>query len=129
MRAHTLERARRVGNWELRSWEWSWHHLTHSLSEKELTRMAKQAVATRTDLDPIDRLEEKVKLLVSVVAQLRREHAKAIDDNSRLLRDVDSLRARLSETEVSGTELSALREERDIVRARVAEMLEQLESI
>ena len=129
MRAHTLERARRVGNWELRSWELSWHHLTHSLSEKELTRMAKQAVATRTDLDPIDRLEEKVKLLVSVVAQLRREHAKAIDDNSRLLRDVDSLRARLAETEVSGTELSALREERDIVRARVAEMLEQLESI
>ena len=91
--------------------------------------MAKPAVATRTDLDPIDRLEEKVKLLVSVVAQLRREHAKAIDDNSRLLREVDNLRARLAETEVSGTELSALREERDIVRARVAEMLEQLESI
>jgi hypothetical protein len=45
--------------------------------------MAKQAVATRTDLDPIDRLEEKVKLLVSVVTQLRREHAKAVDDNSR----------------------------------------------
>ena len=48
--------------------------------------MAKQAVATRTDLDPIDRLEEKVKLLVSVVAQMRGEHAKAVDDNSRLRR-------------------------------------------
>jgi regulator of replication initiation timing len=91
--------------------------------------MAKQAVATRTDLDPIDRLEEKVKLLVGVVTQLRREHAKAVDDNSRLLRELDSMRARLSESEVSGTELTALREERDIVRARVAEMLEQLESI
>ena len=91
--------------------------------------MAKQAVATRTDLDPIDRLEEKVKLLVSVVTQLRREHAKAIDDNSRLLRELDNMRARLAETEVSGTELTALRDERDLVRARVAEMLEQLESI
>jgi regulator of replication initiation timing len=91
--------------------------------------MAKQAVATRTDLDPIDRLEEKVKLLVSVVTQLRREHAKAVDDNSRLLRELDSMRARVAETEVSGTELTALRDERDLVRARVAEMLEQLESI
>jgi regulator of replication initiation timing len=91
--------------------------------------MAKQAVATRTDLDPIDRLEEKVKLLVSVVTQLRREHAKAVDDNSRLLRELDNMRARLNETEVSGTELTALRDERDLVRARVAEMLEQLESI
>jgi regulator of replication initiation timing len=91
--------------------------------------MAKQAVATRTDLDPIDRLEEKVKLLVSVVSQLRREHAKAIDDNSRLLRELENMRTRLAETEVSGTELTALRDERDLVRARVAEMLEQLESI
>ena len=74
--------------------------------------MAKQAVATRTDLDPIDRLEEKVKLLVSVVTQLRREHAKAVDDNSRLLRELDNMRARLVETEVSGTELTALRDER-----------------
>jgi regulator of replication initiation timing len=91
--------------------------------------MAKQAVATRTDLDPIDRLEEKVKLLDSVVSQLRREHAKAIDDNSRLLRELENMRTRLAETEVSGSELTALRDERDLVRARVAEMLEQLESI
>ena len=84
--------------------------------------MAKQALAARTDL-------EKVKLLVSVVTQLRREHAKAVDDNSRLLRELDNMRARLVETEVSGTELTALRDERDLVRARVAEMLEQLESI
>jgi regulator of replication initiation timing len=91
--------------------------------------MAKQAVAARTDLDPIDRLEEKVKLLVSVVAQLRREHAKAIDDNSRLMRELDSARARLADNEVSSGELTALREERDLVRSRVAEMLEQLEAI
>jgi regulator of replication initiation timing len=91
--------------------------------------MAKQAVATRTDLDPIDRLEEKVKLLVSVVAQLRREHAKVLDDNSRLIRELDSMRTRLAENEVTGSELSALREERDLIRARVSEMLEQLEAI
>jgi hypothetical protein len=91
--------------------------------------MAKQAVATRTDLDPIDRLEEKVKLLVNVVAQLRRENAKALDDNSRLMRDLDSMRARLADSEVNSGELNALREERDVIRTRVSEMLEQLESI
>jgi regulator of replication initiation timing len=91
--------------------------------------MAKQAVAARIDLDSIDRLEEKVKLLVSVVAQLRREHAKALDDNARLMQELNSMRSRLAESEVSGSELSALREERDIVRSRVAEMLEQLEAI
>jgi regulator of replication initiation timing len=91
--------------------------------------MAKQAVATRTDLDPIDRLEEKVKLLVSMVTQLRREHAKAVDDNARLLRELESLRARVAESEASGNELAALRDERDLIRTRVAEMLEQIESI
>jgi len=91
--------------------------------------MAKQALAARTDLDSIDRLEEKVKLLVSVVAQLRREHAKVLDDNSRLMHELDHLRARLAENEVTGSELTALREERELIRVRVADMLEQLEAI
>jgi len=92
--------------------------------------MAKQAVATRIDLDPIDRLEEKVRMLVGIVTQLRADHARATDENSRLARELDSLRERLAETEqVSGNELTALREERDLIRARVAEILEQLESI
>ena len=92
--------------------------------------MAKQAVATRTDLDPIDRLEEKVRMLVGIVTQLRADHARAAEENGRLVRELDGLRARLAESEeVTGTELSALREERDLVRSRVAEMLEQLEAI
>jgi regulator of replication initiation timing len=91
--------------------------------------MAKQAVATRTELDPIDRLEEKVKLLVSVVTQLRFEHAKAVEENGRLMRDLDNMRARLADHEATGSELAVLRDERDLIRARVAEMLEQLEAI
>jgi regulator of replication initiation timing len=91
--------------------------------------MAKLAVAARIDLDPIDRLEEKVRTLVSVVTQLRADHARSTEENARLSREVDSLRAHLAENEVTGTELSALREERDVIRSRVAEMLEQLDSI
>jgi regulator of replication initiation timing len=92
--------------------------------------MAKQAVATRTDLDPIDRLEEKVRMLVSIVTQLRADHARATEENSRLARELDHMRSRLAaESEATGSELTALREERDLIRSRVAEMLEQLEAI
>lgn len=91
--------------------------------------MAKQAVAARIDLDPIDRLEDKVRTLVSVVTQLRADHARSTEENARLVRELDSARARLAESEASGSELSALREERDLIRSRVADMLNQLESI
>jgi regulator of replication initiation timing len=92
--------------------------------------MAKQAVATRTDLDPIDRLEEKVRMLVSIVTQLRADHARAAEENGRLKSELDNMRARVAaESEATGSELSALREERDLIRSRVAEMLEQLEAI
>jgi regulator of replication initiation timing len=92
--------------------------------------MAKQATAlARTELDPIDRLEEKVKLLVGVVTQLRNEHARATEDNARLAREVDNLRARLVDSEASSSELSALRDERDLIRSRVEEMLDQLEAL
>jgi regulator of replication initiation timing len=92
--------------------------------------MAKQATAlARTELDPIDRLEEKVKLLVGVVTQLRNEHARATDENARLAREVDNLRARLADSEASSSELSALRDERDLIRSRVEEMLDQLEAL
>ena len=92
--------------------------------------MAKPAVATRTvDLEPIDRLEEKIKLLVGMVDRLRAENAKASDDNARLSRELDNARARLAESETAGSEVLALREERDLIRSRVDEMLQQIESL
>ena len=44
--------------------------------------MAKQAVARAIDLDPIDRLEDKIKLLVNVVTGLRADQAKAAEEKS-----------------------------------------------
>jgi hypothetical protein len=45
--------------------------------------MAKQALARTVDLEPIDRLEEKIGLLVSMITQLRAEQAQALDANAR----------------------------------------------
>jgi regulator of replication initiation timing len=91
--------------------------------------MAKQAVARAIDLDPIDRLEEKIKLLVDVVTGLRADQAKAEQEHGRLLQEIDALRARLMEAQGAGAELDALREEREAVRQRVSEMLSHLEAI
>ena len=91
--------------------------------------MAKQAVARTVDLEPIDRLEEKIKLLVGMVSQLRAEQAQAVDDQARLTAEMETLRARLSDAEGTNAELTALREERDVIRERVADMLSQLDTI
>ena len=91
--------------------------------------MAKQAVLARTDLEPIDRLEEKIKLLVGLVTQLRAEQERAADEHARLTQEIGALRGRLADAESVNTELATLRDERDIIRTRVSEMLTQLEGL
>lgn len=90
--------------------------------------MAKVAVRG-VDLEPIDRLEEKVTLLVGMIDRLRADQVRAADENTRLMRELDGLRARLAEAEGSTSELAALREERALIRSRVGEMLTQIESL
>jgi regulator of replication initiation timing len=81
------------------------------------------------DLEPIDRLEDKVKRLVGLVDRMKSEQARAAEENQRLSRELDALRARLASSESLSAELSALRDERDIIRTRVSEMLDQLEAL
>ena len=92
--------------------------------------MAKSAVATRSvDLEPIDRLEEKVKLLVGMVDRLRAENTRASEENARLTRELESSRARIADAETASGEILVLREERDLIRSRVDEMLQQIEGL
>jgi regulator of replication initiation timing len=91
--------------------------------------MVKSAVARTVDLEPIDRLEDKVKLLVGLVTQLRAEQARSSEENARLSEEVDSLRARLSDMDGTASELAALRDERELVRSRVSDMLRQLDHL
>ncbi len=91
--------------------------------------MAK-AVATRSiDLESIDRLEEKVKLLVGLVERLRSSEGRLTEENSRLVRELDTALARLTTAEGSGAEIAALREEREVIKSRVEDMLAQIESL
>ena len=90
--------------------------------------MAKTA-ARSVELEPIDRLEEKIKALVGVVDRMKAEQARAAEENERLSRELDALRSRLATSESVAAELSTLREERDVIRTRVSDMLEQLEAL
>ncbi len=90
--------------------------------------MAK-STSTSVELEPIDRLEEKLKLLVGVVERMKTEQTRAAEENQRLRTEVEQLRSRVTAGESLSTELSALREERDLIRTRVGEMLEQLEAL
>lgn len=85
--------------------------------------------ATRVDLEPIDRLEEKVKLLVGLIDRLKADQARTADENQRLARELEAMRGRLTASEGLASELSMLKEERDVIRTRVSDMLEQLEAI
>jgi regulator of replication initiation timing len=90
--------------------------------------MAKTATRS-VDLEPIDRLEEKMKLLVSLVERMKSEQARAAEENQRLSRELESMRARLAANDLLASELSTMKEERDLIRTRVTDMLEQLEAL
>jgi regulator of replication initiation timing len=86
--------------------------------------------ATRSiDLEPIDRLEEKVKLLVGLVERMKADQARAAEENQRLVRELDAMSGRLAAGDSAARELSTLKEERDGIRTRVSDMLEQLEAV
>ena len=92
--------------------------------------MSTTKTATRgVELEPIDRLEEKVRALVTMVERMKAEQTRATEENQRLTRELDALRARLAASDGLASELAALKDERDVIRGRVSEMLEQLEAL
>ena len=82
-----------------------------------------------TDLEPIDRLETKLKQLLSVVEQMKSEQTRTEAENRKLKADVEALRGHAASSESLSHEVTALREERDVIRARVGEMLSQLDAL
>ena len=90
--------------------------------------MAKLA-ARPVELEPIDRLEQKIKLLVAMVDRMKAEQARAAEEHQRLARELEAVRARAAASDATAGELAALRNERDAIKTRVSDMLEQLEAL
>jgi FtsZ-binding cell division protein ZapB len=85
--------------------------------------------ARPVDTEALDRLEEKVKLLVALIGRMRTEQARLADEHQRVSKDLEAARTRLQEVEGATAEMAALRDERDLIRARVSSLLEQLEGL
>jgi regulator of replication initiation timing len=81
------------------------------------------------ELQPIDRLEEKVKQLVSMIDSLRADRAKAQDDAARAQQEVAMLKARLADNAGASAEASTLREEREMIRTRVSQMIATIDKL
>jgi regulator of replication initiation timing len=91
--------------------------------------MVKAAVASTVEFEAIDRLEQKLTQLLGVLDKARGDLARAKDENARLQGELNAARSRISESEGTGAELSALKSEREHIRGRVEDMLKQLEAI
>ena len=89
--------------------------------------MARMGATVETQ--PIDRLEEKVRLMVGMIDSLRADKAKAAEDTARLQQEVAALKARLAEGASASAELATLREERDLIRGRVTQMITQIDKL
>jgi uncharacterized coiled-coil DUF342 family protein len=82
-----------------------------------------------TEVQPIDRLEEKVLQLVGMIDTLRGERARGLDEIARLQSELDTTRARLNDAAGASAEVTTLREEREIIRNRVVEMIARLDKL
>jgi FtsZ-binding cell division protein ZapB len=90
--------------------------------------MAKTATRD-VELEPLDRLEDKVKRLIGMVDRMSADQKRAAEENQRLKNEIDVLRTRAEANEALTTEISALKDQRDVIRTRVGEMLDQLEAL
>ena len=85
--------------------------------------------AAAVDVQPIDRLEEKVRQMVSVIDALRAEKTSAIEESERLQQEVTALKSRIAEGASASADLATMREERDLIRARVTQMISHIDKL
>jgi hypothetical protein len=81
------------------------------------------------EFEGLDRLEEKVKLLVALIGRMRTEQARLADEHQKALKELEAARVRLQEVEGVSAEISVLQDERELIRTRVSSLLEQLEGL
>jgi regulator of replication initiation timing len=88
-----------------------------------------QTQTKTSGLDSIDRLEEKIKLLVNTIVRIKGEQSRVAEENGRLKAEIEALKGRIASAENTGAEVMSLREERDLIRSRVTDMIKQLDGL
>jgi regulator of replication initiation timing len=91
--------------------------------------MATTTKMTTPGIESIDRLEEKIKLLVNTIVRIKGEQTRVSEENGKLKAEIEGLKVRINSAETAGAELTSLREERDLIKSRVTDMLKQLDGL
>jgi regulator of replication initiation timing len=86
-------------------------------------------IKTAPGLESIDRLEEKIKLLINTITRIKGEQSRVAEENGKLKAEIEALKARINSAESAGAEVMSLREERDLIKSRVTDMLKQLDGL
>ena len=86
-------------------------------------------IKTAPGLESIDRLEEKIKLLINTITRIKGEQSRVAEENGKLKAEIEALKARINSAESVGAEVMSLREERDLIKSRVTDMLKQLDGL
>ena len=81
------------------------------------------------DMATLDRLAEKVSALVPLLEQTRNELAETSENNVRLSNEIADLQSQFAQSQDDCLEMQTLLDEREQIRARVTEILDQLESL
>ena len=81
------------------------------------------------DMATLDRLAEKVSALVQLLEQTRNELAVTSENNVRLSNELETLQGQFAQSQDDGLEMQTLLDEREQIRARVTEILDQLDSL
>ena len=81
------------------------------------------------DMATLDRLADKVSALVQLLEQTRTELAETGENNVRLSNELEALQGQFAQSQDDGLEMRTLLDEREQIRARVTEILDQLESL
>ena len=64
---------------------------------------------TTPGLESIDRLEEKIKLLVNTIVRIKGDQARVVEENGRLKGEIETLKGRINSAESAGAPLSVTR--------------------
>lgn len=81
------------------------------------------------DVESIERLAEKVRDLIGVLERTRGELSQVIENHTKLSLEAKQLRSELANAQSTNAEVSSLLAEREQIRTRVGQMLEQLDEI
>ena len=81
------------------------------------------------DMATLDRLADKVSALVQLLEQTRTELAETSENNVRLSNELEALQGQFAQSQDDGLEMQTMLDEREQIRARVTEILAQLESL